>query len=211
MPQHGPQGNPHGLLTQRPNGGPGAAPAGRGPAPVPQAQVPVQSQGQREDPNVSPEEQKSYDQFVDNALSAIYDEKSLPQIIQSLRGDGNPMDGLANTVVNIVMRVKSSAEQAGQEISDDILLAAGGEIIEDLAGLAATAGVHEYTPEEIEGAFFQSMDIYREMTGRDGGQNREQIVQDMNQLNALDEAGRLDEVAPGLSAQFPPIDGPRAA
>ncbi len=205
MPQHGPQGNPHGLLTQRPNGGaPAAAAASAGPVPAQ-----AQGQGQREASNVSPEEQQVYDQFVDNALSAIYDEKSLPQIIQSLRGDGNPIDGLANTAVNIVMRVKSSAEQAGQQISDDILLAAGGEIIEDLAGLATTAGVHEYTPEEIEGALFQSMDIYREMTGRDGGENREQVVQDMNQLNALDEAGRLDEVAPGLTAKFPA--GPGAA
>lgn len=155
-----------------------------------------------EQPNVSPEEQQAYDQFVDTAFSAIYDDKSLPQIIKSLQGDGNPVDGLANTAVAIVTRVEDSAKNAGQTVSPDVVFHAGTEILEDLADLAAKAGVHDFTPEELEGAAFQAMDLYREMNGRDGGEGRPQIVEDFNQIVALDQQGRLDEMAPGLSQKF---------
>lgn len=186
----------HGLLTQQP----GVSPAG---PPAPAGGVPAPGKGgSEEQSNVSPEEQRQYDQFIDNALSAIYDDKSLPQIIESLKGDGNPVDGLANTAVTVVVRVEDSAEKAGQELSPDVVFAAGTEILEDLAELAGKAGVHDFTQEELEGATFQAMDLYREMKGRDGGAGRPQIVEDFNQIVALDQAGKLDEVAPGLSARF---------
>ncbi len=186
----------HGLLTQQP----GAAPAG---ASAPAGGVPAPGQGGGEEQsNVSPEEQRIYDQFVDNALSAIYDEKSLPSIIESLKGDGNPVDGLANTAVAVVTRVQDSAEKAGQELSPDVVFPAGSEILEDLANLAGEAGIHEFTPEEVEGALFQAMDIYREMKGRDGGAARPQLVEDFNNIVAVDKAGRLDEVVPGLTEKF---------
>lgn len=174
-------------------------------APTPPAQPLAGAEAQaggEEQPNVTPDEQKMYDQFVDNAFSAIYDDKSLPQVIESLKGDGNPMDGLANTAVSIVVRVQDSAEQAGQAIPPDVVFNAGVEILENLADLAGKAGVHEFTAQEIEGAMFQAMDIYRETKGRDGGAGRPQIVEDFNQIVALDQAGRLDEVAPGLSEKF---------
>ena len=191
----------HGLLTQQPGVGPAEAPTSAG-------NVPASGQGGGEEqPNVSPEEQKLYDQFVDNALSVIYDDKSLPSIIESLKGDGNPVDGLANTAVGVVIRVQDSAEKAGQEIPPDVVFHAGTEILEDLAELAGKAGVHEFTPEEIEGAAFQAMDLYREMKGRDGGEGRPQIMEDFNQIVALDQAGRLDEVAPGLTERFSGAQG----
>ncbi len=190
MPTHGPQGNPHGLLTQQQESAPAAAPA-----PGATAQT-------GEQPNVSPEEQQLYDQFVDKALSAIYDDQSLPQVIETLKGDGNPLDGLANTAVAIVVRVQDSAEKAGQKIPPDVLFHGGSEILEDLAGLSEKAGIHKFTPEELEGAAFQAMDIYREMKGSDGGEARPQIVEDFNQITELDKAGRLDEVAPGLTDRF---------
>ena len=186
----------HGLLTQQPGGAPAEAP---GPAGA--VSAPGQGGGE-EQPNVSPEEQAQYDQFVDNAFSVIYDDKSLPQIIESLKGDGNPVDGLANTAVAVVVRVQDSAEKAGQALPPDVVFNAGTEILEDLAELAAKAGVHEFTPEEVEGAAFQAMDIYREMKGRDGGAERPQIVEDFNQIVALDQAGKIDEVAPGLTERF---------
>ena len=186
----------HGLLTQQPE----VAPAG---AAAPAGGIPATGQDSGEkQPNVSPEEQKIYDAFVDNALSVIYDEKSLPQIIESLKGDGNPVDGLANTAGTVVVRVQDSAEQAGQELPPDVVFHAGSEILQDLAQLAEKAGIHQFSPEEIEGAAFQAMDLYREAKGRDGGAARPQIVEDFNQIVALDQAGKLDELAPGLTERF---------
>ncbi len=186
----------HGLLTQQP----GAAPAG---APAPARAVPAPQQGGGEEqPNVSPEEQAIYEQFVNNAFSVIYDEKSLPSIIESLKGDGNPVEGLANTAVGVVVRVQDSAENAGQALPPEVIFNAGAEILEDLAGLAEKAGVHEFTPEEVEGAMFQAMDLYREMKGGADGAALSGAKEDFSQIVALDQAGRLDEVAPGLTERF---------
>jgi Glu-tRNA(Gln) amidotransferase subunit E-like FAD-binding protein len=192
-----------GLLSQQSGAPPSAAPTPATPAPQPEAAGEEQS-------NVTPEEQAIYDEFVDKALSAIYDDKSLPQIIESLKGDGNPVDGLANTAVGVVVRVQDSAEKAGQALTPDVVLHAGSEILEDLAGLAEKAGIHKFTSEEIEGAAFQAMDLYREMKGRDGGAARPQIVEEFNQVVALDQAGRIDEVAPGLTEKYgDSAQGPR--
>ncbi len=185
-----------GLLTQQP----GAAPAGAR-VPAPGAPAPQQGGGE-EQPNVSPEEQRIYDAFVNNAFSAIYDEKSLPSIIESLKGDGNPVEGLANTAVGVVVRVQDSAEQAGQALPDEVVFQAGAEILEDLVELAEKAGVHEFTPEEIDGAWFQAMDLYREMKGGADGAGIPGAKENFNKVVAIDQAGRLDEVVPGLSERF---------
>ncbi len=199
----------HGLLTpEQPGGAPSPggvpAPATGGPAPAIQATTPAAPPVGEEQTNVSPEEQAQYDQFVDQALSAIYDEKSLPGVIESLKGNGNPVDGLANTAVSIVTRVQDSAEKAGQALSVDVLFMGGAEILEDLAGLSEKVGIHTFTPEEVEGALFQAMDLYREQKGRDGGggQLAAQSKQDFSELVALDKAGELDKVQPGLTKQF---------
>lgn len=162
-------------------------------------------------PNVSPQEQQLYDRFVDRAYSVIYDEKTLPQIVESLRGDGDPLEGLANTLATVVVRVQDAAEKSGQTVPPDIVFHAGTEILEDLANLAQMAGVHSYTPDEIEGAGFRAMDIYRTLSGPESEQEQARITQDFNQLVALDGQGRLDDLAPGLTARFgtpPAVPGP---
>ncbi len=203
----------HGLLTQQPGAAPGGAPGPvqGAPAPAGGAASPAQGDG-GEQPNVSPAEQQVYEQFVNNAFSAIYDEKSLPSIIESLKGDGNPVEGLANTAVGVVVRVQDSAEQAGQALPPEVVFQAGAEILEDLADLAEKAGVHDFTPEELEGATFQAMDLYRELKGGADGAALQGAKEDFNKIVAIDQAGRLDEAVPGLSERYgtPPSAGTSA-
>ncbi len=193
----------HGLLTQQPTAAPGGAPgpAQGAPALAGGAAAPAQDDS-GEQPNVSPAEQQIYEQFVNNAFSAIYDEKSLPSIIESLKGDGNPVEGLANTAVGVVVRVQDSAEQAGQALPPEVVFQAGAEILEDLADLAENAGVHDFTPEELEGATFQAMDLYRELKGGADGAALQGAKEDSNKIVAIDQAGRLDEAVPGLSERY---------
>ncbi len=186
----------HGLLTQQPAER-SAATAGQSPT----AAAPPTGQTGDEQPNVSPEEQQVYDIFVDNVFSALYDEKALPQTIEALKGDGNPVDGLANTAVTAFIRVQDSAEEAGAPLSPDVLFHGGVEVVENLADFAEQAGIHTFKQEEIEAALFQAMDIYRSAKGGDGPPNPE-IVQDFEQIVALDKAGKIDEIAPGLTERF---------
>jgi len=118
--------------------------------------------------NVSPEEQAEKDQFVGNAFTVIYDKKTLPLVLQRLRGVGmnrrhgsDPIEGLAQTTVLIVGQLQDSAQRAGKTITSDILLHGGKEILEELADMAGNAGIHDYAEAEIEGAFYRAMDLYR--------------------------------------------------
>lgn len=148
--------------------------------------------------NVSPEEQRQYDQFVGNALTMISSEKTRSGILKSLEGDGNPKEGLATTAALIVKRVSDSAKETGQEISGDVMLHGGVEVVEALAETQAAAGIADLPEEEIEGAMFRAADLYRGMAAADGSLNQEAAQQDIQMLKAAQEQGQLGAILPGV-------------
>lgn len=152
--------------------------------------------------NVSPEEQKLYEMTVRNALTLVYDEKAMPSILQSLQGGGNPVAGLADTAAMVMARVEESAAEAGQQLSGDILLHAGTEVLEDLANLAREAGVYEFSEEDTESALYQAMDRYRQMKADKGELDGGVFQQDMAQLEQMNQSGELDREFPGLAEHF---------
>lgn len=153
--------------------------------------------GGEEEGNVTPEEQAQYDTFVTNGMQLIYNEKSMPQVLQSIAGDGDPVEGLANTVATVVMRLEDSAADKGQEISGDVKMHGATELLEQMAELAGEAGIHDYSEEEMEGALFRALDIYRE--ARADRLPVDELKEDFAMLQEADQQGRLDEIVPGAS------------
>lgn len=154
-----------------------------------------------EEPNVSPEEQKQYDTVVKNALEFLYtrDGKVLPEVLGRLNTD-KPIDGLAQTCVWVVMMVENSAKANNFSIDDDVLFHASTEIIEELAEIASKAKIHDFTQGEIQGAWYNALDMYREANTGDGGRfNPEQAASEFQALNQADMEGRADDVLPGFS------------
>lgn len=162
--------------------------------------APIESDGEMS--NVTPEEQRSYDRFVDNCFSVVYDQKTLPQILKALDASDDVKMNLANAAVLVVKFVADSARKAGQEISVDVLMHGGKEIIEDLADLAGKVGLHTYTPDELEGAVYIAMDLYRNMAEQDGTLDVEGSKRDMAMALRADQAGTMDDIIPGASARF---------
>jgi len=148
--------------------------------------------------NVSPEEQAQYDQFVNNGLSLIYDEKTMPHIIKTLSA-GDPVEGLASAVVLVVTRLQDSAEKAGRKIGPDVLMHGGKELLEDLANLAGKAKIHDYNDDELQGAMFRALDLFREMQMKQGKIDKSAVERDMNMLVEADKSGRLAKNNPGLA------------
>jgi hypothetical protein len=164
---------------------------------------PSMPEGEGEQPsNVSPEEQRQYEMFVDNCYSLIYDKKTIGNVLKSLDATDDPKMNLANTTVMIVKRVADSARQAGQQVSTDVLMHGGAEVLEDLADLAAKMGLHSYTPDEIEGAVYIAADLYRGMAEADGTLDIEGSKRDMAKAIQADQAGQMDAIIPGASARF---------
>lgn len=96
--------------------------------------------------------QDAHDQFVKNGMRLIYNEKTLPAVLQSLEGEGNPPLGLANTTLAVIKRLEQSAAKAGKEIPPDAHAQGTVEIMQLLAELSEKTGGHEYTRDELEAA-----------------------------------------------------------
>lgn len=157
----------------------------------------------------SPEEQAQYDAFVQAGYSLIYDQamgKPGPdhKLLQRMMASGNPVEGLAAVASMVVMRIEDAANQAGQQISPDVLLHGGNELLGDLADLAGKAGVHDFTDEEIEAASYAAMDKYREARAQTGGGSidPEAMKQEWAEIMQMNETGELDRMFPGMKEHF---------
>lgn len=148
--------------------------------------------------NVSPEEQAQYDEFVSNGLNLIYDEKGLDSIMTTLAGDGNPVEGLANTLVSVVGRLEGSAKESGTPISGDVILHGSGEILEGLVEMSEKAGLHDFSEEDMESAFFMAADQYRNLKQEAGELPEEQLKADFQSILQAEGAGTLNDVLPGV-------------
>ena len=167
---------------------------GQGPAPEQQQAGPMGFQ------QAAPEEQDLYDRFVGRALQLIYSDEMNPKILDMLDGgagegaEGDPADGLAQATAMIVARVGAAAEQAGQQLSPDVVLHAGTEIFEDLANLSKVAKIKDYTQdkEAFQRAYFGALDHYRNLLQGAGEIDQQSAQGDYEKLQQMDAEGKLD-------------------
>jgi hypothetical protein len=111
---------------------------------------------------------------------------------------GNPaVLALANTAVQIVSKLDASAKEAGQPIPDDVLYHAGSEIVGMLAEVAEAANIHDYSDDEIQGAFYQAVDQYRPIAEEMGRTDDATLKSQFGQILDADAQGQLGQVLPG--------------
>lgn len=152
-----------------------------------------------EAPNVTPEEQAQYDQFMERAFALAYDARTFPMVMNRIRKAPDPVEGLAAAATMLVSRLKDSAARQNVPLSPDVLYHGGAALLEDLADTAGKAGIHTYTPDEVEGALYRALDLYRGMEGDNDPAGKQAVAQDWQTLVQADRAGALDQVLPGLS------------
>jgi hypothetical protein len=101
--------------------------------------------------NVSPEEQAIYETVVIAAQAMIYGKGTRDAIVQKLKLEANrPEVGIGHTAAMIAMSIRGGAQKEGKDIPDDVLFAAGQEIVADLVEVAIAAGiVKEADKEEV--------------------------------------------------------------
>jgi len=201
-----------GLLDQAqmptdPNADPNTPPAPDPAAPPsPDAAAPDDGSGDVGDgePNVTPEEQKAYDEFVKNGLRVIYDgDKAREEVVNRLRQHpDDPVGTLANVTVWLEQMLEASAESSGAEISDDVKLHGAIALMEELAEVAGAAKIHDYNQKELNAALLQAMDLYREAGEKSGAVDPAQLKGEFDQIVSADKAGKISSVLP----QVP--DGP---
>jgi hypothetical protein len=197
-------------LMNAAQGGGAPMPAGPMPAgpmqdagPVPGREPPGGGAGGVRQAN--PEEQETYDAFVAQAMTLMYDKKMGPKLLQMLEGGGDPQEGLARAAVLVTARVATAAEEAGQKLSGEILFNAGTEIVNQLADVATEAGIHDFQndPDALEGAYFRALDQFRQLMEGAGRLDRDAAMRDMQTLQAMDERGEFESMLRGLAENDP--------
>lgn len=165
-------------------------------------------QADQSDANVTPEEQQAYDVFVAQCMKVIYaGGKVQPAILDSLK-QGKPTDALAHAAVAVVDRVVASGQQAGHAFEADVIFHGGREVVQDLAEVSQKAGLHDYTQDELDGAFYVAVDLYRTDHAKDINPGAAQA--ELSQLQQADQGGKLNDVLPGIDkfkAPAPPSVG----
>ncbi|MBC7431718.1 MAG: hypothetical protein H7345_06580 [Rubritepida sp.] len=163
------------------------------------------------DGNVSPEEQAMYDKVMEKAAELIYggDSTVEPAILQALNvpptpetpDSGKPeIMALANAAFQIGKKLDDSSREQGQPIPDDVLYHAGTEIIEELGEIARTANIHDYSPEELTGAFYQLVDLFRQQAIDTGRTTEDTLKGQFDQIKQANDQGTIEQAVPGIGA-----------
>ena len=152
-----------------------------------------------ESENVSPEEQRAYEDFVSNGMTVIYDEKAMPALLQAMASASNPIEGLANALVIVVSKLDTSAKRNNVQIDGEIMMHGATEIAEGLVELAEAAQIHEYTEQDMEAAYYAAVDKYRDTKQKNGELDEEGLTQDFRAMQQANEQGALDQMVPGAS------------
>jgi hypothetical protein len=93
--------------------------------------------------------------------------------------------------------VADSARTNNVKPDSTTLLEAGKTVLEDIASLAARAGIHDYSEDEMEGAFYRAVDQYREMDT--GNIDKDAVAKEFTAMIAAEKDGTLDKLVPGAS------------
>lgn len=115
---------------------------------------------------------------------------------------------LANTAFQIVKKLDESSREQGTDIPDDILMHGGTEIVEELGQVARAAGIHDYSSEELSGALYQAIDLYRSEAIKTGRTSEDTLKAQFGQLDEADKAGKLGDILPGFDGSTlgtPPV------
>lgn len=161
-----------------------------------------------EQPNVTPEEQQQYDAFVENGLKVIYtdgtdgaDPAPRPDVINRLKESSDPIENLANATVWLVTMLETSAEQGGQQLEDAVVMHAGQALLEELAEVSEAAKIHDYSQDELDGAWYKGLDLYRETATESGRIDPEALKQQFGEIESADQQGRMGDVLPQLGSE----------
>lgn len=136
---------------------------------------------------VSAEEQARYDLIVKDAIAQLYGEGKFEPLVETL-AEAVKLD-LPEIMANIVNTVIAAMEKKHGDISDDILIGLGEELIEQLSDIISAAGIKELSDDEIIDTFTKA--VYKYMDS-----NREKIEEiDQGELEKMaGEAGLTDEI-----------------
>jgi hypothetical protein len=151
-------------------------------------------------PNVTADEQRQYDTVVTLAMHMMFDPHGIQVLVQKLQaGKDNISGAIGHTAAMIMQSVRATVMQQGKEISDDVLYAAGQEVIGDLCDIAVGAKImpNSMVQKVASAALFEGMRVWGATMA-----NRGDITPDVQQQAQADlKAHGIKQAQPNAQPQ----------
>jgi hypothetical protein len=169
-------------------------------------------------PNVSPQEQEEYDDFVLAGMALIFEGDSKnaqvrPGIMKLLDDDPtdlkailksdaldqqfSPVVAIAATTVVIVLELMKTAGPEDRP-SDDVAFHGAVAILEQLAEIWMRKNKQDLGEDDVHRALSMAADLYREVGADEGLVDENSLKEQFAQLVQADKEGRLGEISPEL-------------
>ncbi|MEM9049864.1 MAG: hypothetical protein AAGC92_14225 [Pseudomonadota bacterium] len=158
-------------------------------------------------PQASQQEQENYDAFVSMALMLLFDDESLPSMVEAVDTE-DPREGVARLTAQIVGRVAQSASAKGTVFPLDILLQGSAEIFENVVDLAEEAGVYAFSsdPRMLQGALVRAYDHLQQILDQNGLIDDAEIEAGFEEIKAAAANGTLVDSLGVAGADLEPVD-----
>lgn len=164
-----------------------------------------------EPPNVSPEEQKQYDTVVVKAMELLYAKDRLPVLVDKLKqGTDNISGAIGHSAAMTMLTIARTVQSQGQEIPEDVLYAAGQEIVGQVTDIAEAAGLvkSEVKQKVAEAALFEGLRVWGQQMGSTGqidGNKQQEAAGLLQQAGIQQDTSNLPghgpAAAPGVPGQ----------
>lgn len=159
---------------------------------------------------VTPEEQAQFDDFVIDGVAMIYGGGEVkpgilklldedPSDLKKALGDSEvfkdftPGVALAATTVVLVLELVRGAGKDG--FADAVILHGGKRLMEELATVCDEAGIHDFSEDELNRAWFIGLDLYREAATAEGLMDPAGLAAEFEQIKSADAAGAFGQEA----------------
>jgi hypothetical protein len=177
--------------------------------PVPGEEPMVDESGEEgeEAPNVTPEEQEDYDHIVVASKELMFSRLTRRALAQKLATESKKSGlgfAIGHTVAMVIRSVSEAAKREGHPVSDDVLFAAGQEVVADLVEFAIANGIAKESEAEnlLRESAMQAINVYGDIQRRAGEitpEDQQQARADMAQLQGSGPRQSIVETAKGMT------------
>ncbi len=138
---------------------------------------------------LSPELQKKFDMFIINGMEIIHDQKTSDGFLKRIGTNPEPTKAIAEILVDIVVRLTDSAQQAGQEIPPEIVLHGSNLLLGEIVGVLEASGLETLSEEQKTGIWQIAVSLYLDQAIK-SGKMTEQELKELKAEVEKTEAGK---------------------
>lgn len=138
-----------------------------------------------------------------SVLVTLVVDKKMGLLEQALAAEGQPMQPENEPGEGM----PGQPEDEGDYSPEAVLMEGGKLAVEELVEVAEAANIHDFSQEEIDGAFYRALDLFRVAQEKVNPRVVQSLQRGFEQLRMADQQGQLSKVLPGLPGGAPMKQG----